>query len=71
MQKKLTNEKIYRYTKYRIFCWYMIIITGVLTIAFSLLSLLNKISPIFAVIAFLLEVIFTKLKEKFNTKEKE
>lgn len=70
MQKKLSNEKKYKYAKYRIFCWYMIIFTGVLTIVLSIFSLTTHLSPIFAIISFILEVVFTKLKEKFK-EEKE
>jgi len=69
--KKSTKEiDEYQYMKYRVFCWYMVIIFGVLTIALSLLSLFQNISPIFAIISFILEVIFTKLMEHYKTENK-
>ena len=71
MKKKLTNEEKYKYTKYRILCWYLVIITGIMTIAFSLLSLIQHVSPIFAVISFILEMVFTKLMKYFKEVKKE
>lgn len=71
-KNKITNEQKYKYAKYNLICWYLIIITGILTIAFSLLSLFKNISPIYAIISFILEIIFTKVREKFrNPNEKE
>ncbi len=70
-KKKLTNEQKYNYTKYRIFCWYIIIISGIATIAFSLLSLFQKVTPIFAIISFIIEIIFTKLREHLKEEKQE
>lgn len=70
MQKKLTNEEKYRYLRYRLICYYMIIVTGILTIGLSLASLFLKISPIYAIICFVLEVVFSKLRVYFRDKEK-
>ncbi|MCI8588700.1 MAG: hypothetical protein HFG40_03515 [Bacilli bacterium] len=70
MPKKLSNEEKYKYAKYRVFCWYMIVFTGILTIVLAILSLTIQLSPVFAIISFILETIFTKLKEKFK-EEKE
>lgn len=64
MSQKLSNDNKYKYRKYRIFLWYMIIITGFMTIVLSLFSLFSKISPIYAIISFILEVIFTKMRTK-------
>ena len=60
-----------QYMKYRVFCWYMIIVFGILTIALSLLSLFKNISPIFAILSFIMEVVFTKLMNHFKTEEKQ
>lgn len=71
--KKSTKEKEidqYQYMKYRVFCWYMIIIFGILTIALSLLSLFKNISPVFAIIAFIMEAVFTRLTKHFQVEEK-
>ena len=71
MKKSSKEVDLYQYMKYRVFCWYMIIIFGILTIALSLLSLFKNISPIFAIISFIMEVIFTKLMEHFKTENKQ
>lgn len=70
MTKKLTNDEKYRYAKWRVFCWYMIVITGFLTIVLSLFSLFAGLSPIFAFVSFILEIVFTKVREYFK-EEKE
>ena len=71
VKKKQKEIDQYRYMKYRIFCWYMIIVFGILTIALSLLSLFQNISPIFAILSFVMEVVFTKLMEHFKTEKKQ
>ncbi len=69
--KKAKEIDQYQYMKYRVFCWYMIIVFGILTIALSLLSLFKNISPIFAILSFIMEVVFTKLMNHFKTEEKQ
>lgn len=71
MKKSPREIDQYQYMKYRVFCWYMVIVFGILTIALSLLSLFRNISPIFAILSFIMEVIFTKLMEHFKTDNKQ
>lgn len=71
MKKSPKEIDQYQYMKYRVFCWYMVIVFGILTIALSLLSLFRNISPIFAILSFIMEVIFTKLMEHFKTDNKQ
>lgn len=71
MKKSPKEIDQYQYMKYRVFCWYMVIVFGILTIALSLLSLFRNISPIFAILSFIMEVIFTKLMEHFKKDNKQ
>lgn len=66
--KKMTNDDKYKLIKQKMVLWYLIIILGVLTIVLSVFSLVFKISPIYAVICFVLEIIFSKLYDKLKNK---
>lgn len=65
---KLTNDEIFKNRKIRAILWYLIIIFGVGTIALSLCSLIIKLNPIYAVICFILETIFTKWRNSIPLK---
>lgn len=65
-KNNITNEDKYNIAKKKIFLWYMIIVFGILTIVLSIISLVFKISPIYAIICFVLEIIFSKLYEKLK-----
>lgn len=67
MKKKLTNDEIYKKTKLSVTLWYLIILFGIATIVLAISSLVFKISPIFCIITFILETIFTKYRN--NIKE--
>ena len=66
--KKMTNDDKYKLIKQKMILWYLIILLGVLTIVLSVFSLVFKISPIYAVICFILELIFSKLYDKLKNK---
>ena len=67
--KKLSNDEIAsRYKKRKILYW-LILVFGLATIVLAVLSLVIKISPIFAIISFIIEAILSKCREKIEIKE--
>lgn len=66
--KPNNDEKIKIYRKRKLLRISTIIFT-ILTILFSLLSLIMKITPIPAVICFVIEILATKYSEKINYKK--
>ena len=69
LKDKLSNdEKSDRYKKRKIL-FYLIIVFGFTTIILSVASLVIKISPIFAVISFVIETILSKYRDKLRFKD--
>ena len=64
--KKLTNEEIYKKTRLSKIYWYLIIIFGLATIILAVSSLVFKISPVFCIIGFILETLFTKMRNNIR-----
>ncbi len=66
---KLTNDEKIRNVKLRKILKYIIMLLALLTIIFSVLSLWKNITPIFAIIFFIIEVIVSKYREKLDPRE--
>jgi len=67
--KKLTNdEKIKRVEKRKVLKVFIIIL-AILTILFSILTLIIETSPIFACFFFVLEIILNKYRESLDPKK--
>lgn len=60
----MTNDEKVKVMKKRRTLYYLIILFGVATLVLALFSLIEKISPIPAIITFLIEAILTKYREK-------
>lgn len=60
----MTNDEKVKVMKKRRALYYLIIFFGVATLVLALFSLIEKISPIPAIITFLIEAILTKYREK-------
>ena len=60
----MTNDEKIKVMKKRRVLYYLIIFFGVATLVLALFSLIEKISPIPAIITFLIEAILTKYREK-------
>ena len=60
----MTNDEKVKVMKKRRTLYYLIIFFGVATLVLALFSLIEKISPIPAIITFLIEAILTKYREK-------
>ena len=64
----MTNdEKVERLRKRKIL-YYLIIVFGVATLFLAILSLTEKITPLFALITFLVEAILSKWRDKLKIK---
>lgn len=70
MSKFTNDEKVERFSKRKILLW-LIVIFGLATVVLSVLSLVLKISPVFAVITFVIEAILSKNRTKLSFKEEE
>lgn len=64
--RKLDNEEIYKKTKLSRILWYAIMLFGLSTIILAVCSLVFEISPIYCIIAFILEAISTKWRSKIK-----
>lgn len=62
--QKIQNVRIRKILKY------IIIILAILTILFAVLSLWKNITPLYAILFFIIEVIVSKYRDKLNPKEK-
>ena len=69
MNKLSNDEKALRYKKRKVLL-YLIIVFGLATIVLSVLSIIIKISPVFALISFVIEAVLSKYREKLAFKEK-
>lgn len=67
----MTNEEKLKRLKTRKILQIIIIIFALLTIVLSCCSLFINISPIYAILCFIIEVTVTKYREKINLKEEE
>lgn len=65
----MTNDEKIKIMKKRRILFYLIIFFGLATLALALFSLIDKFTPIAAIITFLIEVILTKYREKLSFKE--
>ena len=68
MEKLSNDEKAARYQKRKILLVF-IGIFGLSTIVLSVLSLVINLSPIFAIISFLIEAILSKKRDKLRFKD--
>ena len=69
MTKLSNEEKESRYKKRKILLA-LIVIFGISTIVLSVLSIIFKISPVFALISFVIEAILSKYREKLAFRDK-
>lgn len=67
--KKINNDEKFKIYKTRKLLRISIIIFTLLTVVFSLLTLIVKLNPIPAVICFIIEVIMTKYRDKIDYKK--
>ena len=65
--KNKNDQKIENYTKRKILLS-LIVIFGLATIVLAVLSITIKISPIFALITFVIEAILSKYRDKLSIK---
>ena len=65
----MTNDEKIKVIKKRRILYYLIIFFGLTTLVLALFSLVEKITPIPAIITFLIEAILTKEREKLSVKE--
>ena len=64
----MTNDEKINIIKKRRILYYLIIFFGILTLVFAVFSLIDKFTPIPAIITFLVEAILTKYREKLDPK---
>lgn len=67
--KKINNDEKFKIYKTRKLLRISIIIFTLLTVVFSLLTLIVKLNPIPAVICFIIEVIMTKYRDRIDYKK--
>ena len=66
---KLTNDEKIKRVKQRQILRYLIIIFGLLTLGLAIYSLVAEISPIYAIISFIIEFCLSKYRERINLRE--
>ncbi len=64
----MTNDDKIKIMKKRRILYYLIIFFGILTLVLATYSLIDKFTPIPAIISFLVEALLTKYREKLNPK---
>ncbi len=64
----MTNDEKIKIMKKRRILYYLIIFFGILTLVLALFSLIDKFTPLPAIITFLIEAILTKYREKLSLK---
>ena len=64
----MTNDEKVKIMKKRRILYYLIIFFGILTLVLAVFSLIDKFTPIPAIITFLIEAILTKKREKLSFK---
>lgn len=67
---KISNDQKIQNVRIRKILKYMIIILAILTIVFAVLSLWKNITPLYALLFFIIEVIVSKYRDKLDPKEK-
>lgn len=67
---KISNDQKIQNVRIRKILKYIIIILAILTILFAVLSLWKNITPLYALLFFIIEVIVSKYRDKLNPKEK-
>lgn len=65
---KLSNEEIVKRIKIRKVLKYLIIFFGLLTLGLAIYSLVTKFTPIPAFLAFMVEFLLTKYRNKLDPK---
>lgn len=65
---KISNEEKIKRVKLRKILKVFIIIFGLATLVLSFFSLFNKISPVYAIVTFIIEVIFSNYRNKLDPK---
>ena len=66
--KKISNDEKIKRVKIRKILKVFIIVFGLLTVLLAILSLIYKISPIFALITFIVEAILSNYRNKLDPK---
>ena len=69
MNKLSNDEKTSRYKKRKILLALMVIF-WIATLVLAILSMVIHISPVFAIIAYLIEAILSKYREKLSFRDK-
>ena len=64
----MTNDEKIKIMKKRRILYYLIIFFGLATLVLAVLSLVEKFTPIPAIITFLIEALLTKSREKLSVK---
>lgn len=64
----MTNDEKIEIMKKRRILYYLIIFFGILTLVLATYSLIDKFTPIPAIISFLVEALLTKYREKLDPK---
>jgi len=67
---KISNDQKIQNVRIRKILKYIIIILAILTILFAVLSLWKNITPLYAILFFIIEVIVSKYRDKLDPKEK-
>lgn len=67
---KLTNDEKIKNVQKRKVLKVVVILLAILTIIFAVLTLWIDLNPIYSLIAFILEAIVSKYREKLDPKEK-
>ena len=65
---KITNDEIIKNVKLRKILKYILILLAILTIILAVLSLVINLSPIFACISYIIEVILRKIRNRIPIK---
>ena len=67
----MTNDEKIKIMKKRKVLYYLIIVFGLATLVLALYSLIDKFTPIPAIITFFIEAMLTKYRESLSYKSKE
>lgn len=67
--KEISNDEKIKISRIRKVLRFGTILFTLLTIIFSMLTLMIKISPLPAIVCFILEIVMTKYSEKINYKK--
>jgi len=65
-EQTISNQEKLDRLKLRKILWYLIIISGLLVLVFSVFSLITGFTPLPAIICFVLEAVFSKWRNSIN-----